>query len=176
MKCWSCGAENLPGTDTCAQCQQDLSTATSAHANDPVERELLQRQLADLVTSDFVEIAPTDSIRDAIAQIDKSGKHCALVIEGGHLVGIFTERDVLTKVADRFEALSAKPVSDFMTAAPETLSSDASVAFALNRMTVGGFRHVPILRNGHPIGLVSVRDILSYLVKRFPGTISAPSA
>ena len=61
-----------------------------------------------------------------------------------------------------------------MTPNPETLADDAPVAFALNRMMVGGYRHVPILREGRPAGVLSVRDILGYLVQLVPETIGGP--
>ncbi len=84
------------------------------------------------------------------------------------MAGIFSERDLLTKVGERYNEVKSRPVSDFMTADPETLGPDATVAFALNRMDVGDFRHIPIVREGRPESVVSVRDLLCYLSDRYP--------
>lgn len=174
MKCWFCDAENLPGADACEHCSEDLTKPVYARFSDPIERELLQRPLSDLATSSYIEIDPNCSLRDTIQRILESGMHCALIIDNDQLVGILTERDVLMKTAERFDDLADQPVRNFMTASPETLEDDAPVAFALNRMTVGGFRHIPIVKDGRAVGLVSVRDVLSFLVKTFPDTIGAP--
>ena len=64
-------------------------------------------------------------------------------------------------------ALGDRPVSGFMTAPPETLEPDAKVAFAVQRMAVGGYRHIPIVGGGGELGgIVSVRDILRYLTDK----------
>ena len=68
------------------------------------------------------------------------------------------------------------PVSDHMTANPVTLQADDPVAYALNRMMVGGYRHIPVQRDGKLVGVASVRDILGYLVKRFPELVTAGAA
>ena len=60
------------------------------------------------------------------------------------------------------------PVSAIMTANPESLSSDDSVAYAVNRMSIGGYRHIPILKDGKPTGMISIRDVMRYLSKLFP--------
>jgi CBS domain-containing protein len=97
------------------------------------------------------------------------GVGCVLVSEGGELFGIFSERDVLMRVADRPDELADKPVRDFMTPAPETLTHDAPIAFAVNRMAVGDYRHVPVIEaDGKRAGVVSVRDVIAYLCRRYP--------
>jgi CBS domain-containing protein len=172
MKCWFCDAENIQGSDLCEQCGEDLTKPVYDRFHDPIERDLLRRRLVDLMNSEIVEVPSSTTVREVLGRITETGKYCALVVDGGRLVGILTERDVLLKLADDFGRCADRPVKDFMTADPESLSYDAPVAFALNRMMVGGYRHIPILRDDKPAGLVSVRDILAYLVQRLPGTIT----
>ena len=81
-----------------------------------------------------------------------------LVTKEGRLIGILTERDILRKVtAVRADPADAR-VEDVMTASPETLTLDDPIVFALNKMGVGGFRHVPLINeDGRPVGIISVR-------------------
>ena len=93
---------------------------------------------------------------------------CILVARNGELQGILTERDIVFRLMSRGKDLSKIPVSEAMTPHPETLAEEDSLAFAVNKMSVGGFRHIPILREGKPVGVISVRDVLRYLSKLFP--------
>jgi CBS domain-containing protein len=84
-----------------------------------------------------------------------------LVLDDEWLAGIFTERDLLLRCADK--DLDRLKLSEVMTREPQALREDDTLACALNLMSVGGYRHVPILRDGHLIGFLSVRGILRYL-------------
>ena len=89
-------------------------------------------------------------------------------IENEKLMGLFTERDVLTRVVAQDLELASTPIADVMTADPECLSFDHELVFALNKMTVGGYRHVPILNNeGAPVAVVSMRDVMEHIVSFF---------
>ena len=89
--------------------------------------------------------------------------------------GRVSERDVLTKVVFRDHSNALK-VESVMTRRPETLEETASIAYALNKMSVGGYRHIPVVeRSGKPIGVLSVRDIVDFLVELFPdGVLNLP--
>ena len=90
-----------------------------------------------------------------------------MVVSGSKLVGIFTERDALLKLGTEAVALGDRPVAEFMTPQPQTLRLDAKIAFALQRMDLGGFRHVPVMsRDDEPVGVISVRDILDYITEK----------
>ena len=94
---------------------------------------------------------------------------CVLVVEAGRLVGIFTERDVLTKVVTAGRDIDTTPVGEVMTRDPECLTLDDGIAYALNMMSVGGFRHIPLVdADGYPTGMVAMRDIVDYIVDLFP--------
>ena len=90
---------------------------------------------------------------------------CVLVTdEENRLVGIFTEWDVLMRVAGIVDDLTQRTIADFMTPEPFALKADLPIAQALNLMSVHGFRHLPLLDdNGHPTGIISFRDVVGYL-------------
>ena len=101
---------------------------------------------------------------------------CVVVTDDGtsnsKLIGIFTERDVLFRVVDRGRNPAALPIGEVMTPDPESLSVHSVVAYALNLMSVGGFRHVPVVDDEHrPAFVISVRDVVEFLVEAFPREI-----
>jgi CBS domain-containing protein len=107
----------------------------------------------------------------AINAMNERRTGCVLVQKAGDLVGIFTERDVLRRVVFRDGNRSWK-VESVMTKNPETLPPTASVAFALNKMSVDGYRHIPITDDrGKPIGVLSVKDIVRFVVEFFPDAV-----
>jgi len=113
-------------------------------------------------------VPPTTSVRDAIQRMQDQGAGCVLVEEAGELVGIFTERDVLTKVVGAQIDLDAATVGTLMTPDPEALSPEDRVQFALNKMTVGGFRHIPLVDDDNrPVGVVSMRNVVDHMVEVF---------
>jgi CBS domain-containing protein len=95
---------------------------------------------------------------------------CVLVTQGDRLVGILTERDVLKKVVGKFELDNL--VERFMTKNPETVRMDDGIAYALHKMHIGGYRHIPVIDNeGRPVGVISVRDLLKFIVSLFPAAV-----
>ena len=91
-------------------------------------------------------------------------KGCVLICdEHKKLVGIASIRDILLKVAGLIEDISKTPIQKIMTPNPEWLDKDAPLSFALHKMFIGKFRHVPVLDNGVPVGVVSTRDLIEYL-------------
>jgi CBS domain-containing protein len=112
-------------------------------------------------------------VTEAIRAMQRDHRGCVLITDDGtdrsKLTGIFTERDVLFRIVDRGRNPAALPIGEVMTADPETLSVHASVAYVLNKMSVGGFRHVPVTDDEHrPAGVISVRDVVTFLVDAFP--------
>ena len=128
---------------------------------------IMETPISDLPLRDPILIDATASVADAVKSMNDHHTGCVLVGREGKLVGIFTERDVLTK--DYFRADShTVPVETLMTKNPETLEADNSIAFALNKMSVGGYRHIPIVEGDKPVGVLSVRDVVDFLVELFP--------
>jgi len=168
MRCPSCGFENLAGADWCEGCKQPLAGEEPAGADAGLERDLRTDPVSLLRPARPITVSPNDAVGDVVRLLAERGIGCALVTWCDALVGIFTERDVLMKIGDRYAAMKDMPVRHFMTPVPESLASEDSIAFALNRMAVGGFRHVPIEKDERPVGIISVRDVLDYLARHFP--------
>jgi CBS domain-containing protein len=93
-------------------------------------------------------------------------KGCVLVTGAGKkLTGIFSERDVLLKIVEESNGSGARPIRELMTRDPIAQPPDITIAFALNLMSQGGFRHLPLVDGeGSPIGIISVKDVVDYIV------------
>ena len=94
-----------------------------------------------------------------------------LIMEGERLAGIFTERDALFRVIAAGRDPSATRVADVMTRDPRTISPDRPFGHALHLMYEGEFRHLPVVENGRPVGMVSARDALGPELKQFIGDL-----
>lgn len=174
LQCPFCDYENLEGADSCARCETTLADVEGLAAQSDMEIDLLHRPLGDLIADDYITVGGQETVGNVVRRLNEEGQHCAIVMDQERILGIFTERDVLNKLAHGFDKRSAAPVREYMTADPETLNAHDPVAFALNRMMVGGYRHIPILQNGRLAGLVSVRDLLGYFTTRFADVTAAP--
>jgi len=126
-------------------------------------------RVADLSPRPHARVAIDDAMWKVVAEMAAKGRGAVLVEEAGALVGIFTERDLLNRV-DYGDALwSHLVVGDVMTPHPMVIRPDDSLSEALRRLTVGHRRHLPVVDDhGHVLGLISIRDILSYIAERFP--------
>jgi CBS domain-containing protein len=166
--CPYCDSENIVGADSCEHCGQPLNELDLPTPATEVERSLLRDRLATIPPNEpVVTVSPTDSLRDVLKLMASRSIGCVLVTEDNKLIGIFSERDVVTRVGPNVEQLYEKPVRDFITTGPQTLDPEAKVAFALHRMAVGHYRHVPIVdQKSRPIGIVSVRDLLGFLTQK----------
>jgi CBS domain-containing protein len=149
---------------------EDLSLAAeSDRAGRVLDQRMLREPIRLLNPRVPVTLPPTAACRDAIEVMREHGIGCVLVVEGERLVGILTERDLLLKLG---EGDFGRPVGALMTGEPEVLRLEAPIAYALNKMSVGGFRHVPLVdETGRPVGIVSVKDIIDYIVEVFPNDV-----
>ena len=142
-------------------------------ASEGFDARLLREPLTVLPTQRPINLSPDDTVTDAIRTMQREHRGCVLVTDDGSvrskLTGIFTERDVLFRIVDRGRNPASLPVGEVMTPDPETLSVHATVAYVLNKMSVGGFRHVPVVDDDHrPYGVISVRDVVAFMVDAFP--------
>jgi len=140
------------------------------------DASLLEQSLKTLPARRPLVHSPTDSVTDAIRAMQRDQRGCVLVTGDGTagtpLIGIFSERDVLFRIVDRGRNPATLPLSEVMTTEPESLPEEASIAWVLNKMAVGGFRHVPVVDSkGCPVFVVSVRDVVEFLVEFFPGEV-----
>lgn len=125
-----------------------------------------------------ISVAPNETIRTACRHLGDHNIGALLVIEGERLVGVLSERDVIRKCICQGRRTDETRVADIMTADPVTIESTASLAEALSLMQAGGFRHLPVLRNGAVAGMLSIRDIpLDYRLmrQRFDDFRAAPA-
>ena len=119
-----------------------------------------------------VMIDMSQSVQEAITLMQLKQFGCVLVTRGDSLAGILTERDIMAKALGEQRDLDTIPVKEMMTPNPVTLQPDDSVAFVLNAMHVGGYRHVPIVDDrNRPLAVVSVKDIIGFVVDNFPEEI-----
>ena len=165
MRCPACGFDNLIGSDVCDNCGADLAgrdvpeAATSYRG--PLLGEHLDELLHELNVADPEVVDASADVDDAVQVMHANGSDCVLVVNDGKLVGIFTDRDAVLKVAGR--PASRRPITDYMTRDPVVLRHDDTIAVAINKMAVGGFRHIPIVEHGRPTGVVSARDVFRHL-------------
>jgi CBS domain-containing protein len=130
----------------------------------------LQRPIRDLpILGPAVACARNVTIRQAIEAMHQQRTGYILVVEQDRLLGIFTERDVLTKVSGQDVHIDRVQVGEYMTPDPQCLGLDDELVYALNQMSVGGYRHIPLLDDeGRPVGVVAMQHTVDYLVSLFP--------
>lgn len=130
-------------------------------------RMILEEPLSRVTLKPLVSLTSKDSLRSAIDLMVEKKVGCVAVLEQENLIGIFTERDVLHKIPSlQHSQLTQMTLNEFMTPEPETISPHHQIAFALTRMSVGGYRHLPIVDHDRLVGIVSIRDIFAYLLSR----------
>jgi CBS domain-containing protein len=165
MVCPVCGFENIMGADECSNCGTDLRTSDIPQAATAFERLLTQVPLRSVSARAPFTVDVDDAIPAVLATMREHRTADVLVLEDGRLVGIFTERDALLKLAAAPGALANVRVRDVMTIDPVVLRADDSVAVAVQKMAVGGFRHIPLVEDGHPIGVISAIDVFRHVLK-----------
>ncbi|HXK34694.1 MAG TPA: CBS domain-containing protein [Dehalococcoidia bacterium] len=164
MICPECKFDNIEGVDTCSNCGSDLfSLDHPASEYAPKTVEFVEQRLADIPTQSPVRVETTDPVGLAVRLMQNSDTDCILVMKGTTLAGIITPWDILHKVAGPTEDLNAVTCGEVMTADPVCLRDDDNVAVALNKMSVGGFRHIPLLQGGTPTAVVSIRDVFRHI-------------
>lgn len=170
IPCPSCGFENLEGADHCEQCQLSLTELSHPQPRSTVEKGLMTDRIGLLQPRKPLTVGPNDTIGEVLKKMVGASIGCVMIMEGDELRGIFTEFDALMKVNTSVKSLADRPISSVMTTKPVTLNLENKIAFALHKMHVGGYRHVPVLSDGKLMGVSSIRDILNYLAQRLMPT------
>lgn len=170
IKCPSCGFENIEGADRCEQClytlmQRDLPRPKK---DDAWQRAIMTAPVSSLLTGeDLLVASSTDTISKVVGIMKKKKKDCVLIYQKKKLVGILSQRTLLNEVAGKFDDLSKVKVQDIMTPNPEYVKAEDPIAAVVNKMSLGGFRHLPVLAaDGVPLSIISIKDVLAYLVDR----------
>ncbi len=134
-----------------------------------LDQQMIREPIRLLNPRPPVTLPASATCRDAIHLMREHRIGCILVVQAERLVGILTERDLLLKLD---QGALERPLRDLMTPDPEVLTLDAPIVYALNKMSVGGFRHVPLVDGcGNAVGIVSVKDIIDYIVDFFPNDV-----
>lgn len=109
----------------------------------------------------------TQPVADAVKLMREKRVGCVLVCEQRLIVGIFTERDLLRRVLSKGKSLDT-PMQECMTPDPVTVHPKDSISSAIKHMQKGGYRHLPVVIDEKPVGILSVKRIVHYLVEHFP--------
>jgi len=134
--------------------------------------KLLAQRIRSLDPAPARCLPSTASAKEAVDLMRKHKHGAVLIVDDGELKGIFTERDVLVKcLGETSTDLKMIPITQVMTADPETLELGNGIGYALNAMHTGGYRHIPIVDDEGGWHIVSVRDIVSWVVHLFPDAI-----
>jgi CBS domain-containing protein len=138
----------------------------------------LQRTIAEIGWTQQVPQMPRDArVARALEAMHRDAYDSVLVVDGKTLVGIFTTRDFLNRVAARRVDPQDVAIGDVMTPAPRTLAPDDPVAFAINWMAVEGFRNVPIVDStGQLLGVLTIWDVMRQLGELFAELEATPRA
>jgi CBS domain-containing protein len=168
MTCPACGHENIEGTDRCDDCMTSLLKLDSGQPEAAVglARSVMENNLAQLEQEQTVLVQLDAPAIDVARKMRESRAGCALVMDGSALAGIFTEHDVLNKLTGANARALNTPVRELMSAQPETLRDTDSVAEALNKMSMGRYRHIPIIRADGSYAVTSIKNVLHYIAKK----------
>jgi CBS domain-containing protein len=185
VDCPSCGHANLPGEDECANCGAALVEGSSDEAPGGPVGSVIERRLGDLDLGQPATIEGTVPVGGALNIMRDAGVDCLLVMARGRLVGIFTERDAVLKLTDRRLTIGAVRrrvtrvlrhahlgtrtlVREVMTADPVVLHPEETLAVAIHKMAVGGFRHIPVVEGDVPVGVISAKDVFRQVLAIAP--------
>jgi CBS domain-containing protein len=116
---------------------------------------------------DVLTIEPTVTLGEAARAMRRRDVGAAVVYEGGELIGIFTERDLLRAIAESRHP-DEHHVREYMTPDPITLPPDHAPSEAAQIMTERKFRHIPVVEDGELIGIVSIRDLVTATAMHIP--------
>ena len=168
MLCLSCGYENIEGADRCEECLTPLSKLDVPQGDDAegLARSVMEDTLSLLEREETITVPPDESALNVARQMKTARSGCALVVENGKLVGIFTEHDVLHRMCGaQVAATTNLPVKELMSHNPESLKETDSVAVALNKMSLGRYRHIPVRRADGTYTVTSIKSVLKYIAK-----------
>ena len=170
MICPSCGSENIDGIDRCENCLapfRDLDVPR-ADAAEGLARSVMEDRLSQLEYDDPILVSGDTPAGEVAQRMKAASSGCALVVENGKLAGIFTEHDLLLRITSTADPgsltwCSDSPVTQLMTSNPETLHEHDSVAAALNKMSMGQYRHLPVERADGSYAVASIKSVLKYI-------------
>jgi len=137
-------------------------------------RNARDQRVSVLQTDDYVAVSPQAPLSQAIEAMKNDEGGCVIISDNGRVAGIFTERDLLTKILGENVDLES-PITRWMQPSVETLSPEATVGDAVRLMNERSFRNIPLVNRGELVGSISVFDIITYLAECYPkATMNLP--
>jgi 2-oxoglutarate ferredoxin oxidoreductase subunit beta len=166
-RCPLCEHPNLPGADECELCLASLTDEepSAAEAQDRIVRSLREDRVEQLKPAKAASVRETETVETALRVMRDGRIGCVLVTgEEGRITGVFTERDVLTRVAaEGLDPAKAK-VREVMTSNPETVKPDHPLAHVVHLMMVGDLRYLPLVDDrGSAAGVITSRGLIDYI-------------
>lgn len=146
--------------------QRSRRNAIGRHREGAVERVWIEQPVASIQSAPFASVHPNTKVVEAINKLHVTSIACLLISQAEHLLGIFTFRDILNKVAENYEKVRNKSVHDFMTPSPSFVYDTDSSRCALSLMVSQGYRHVPLLDSQERlVGIVGPQRVSNFLLK-----------
>jgi len=153
--------------------EMQIMNEREAEGQKVLDTSTFNNLVSELLMPPVETMEHTSSVQDCVSLMQDKGIGSVVVTNGGVLCGIITERDILMKVTGKIDNLSGTKVTEVMTADPIALQANDMIAYVMHNMHVGGFRHVPIInKEGKPISMVSIKDVLSFILDYFPEEVT----
>jgi CBS domain-containing protein len=150
-------------------CGADLRNLKLPASVTALEERLISGHLRDLGAHKALSVSPRDPVALAVHFMREHNTECVLVRDQSrNIVGILTERDILMKAAGPHRDLMAMAVKDIMTPDPVMLRDEDTLAVALHKMAVGGFRHIPFVDDDGTTLLFSIQDVFRHVAPYIP--------
>ena len=155
--------------------EDPLSNYDQPRYDDGLERSLCVEKISKVIKiKPFECVDGSMTVRQVIADIVEKDIAAVVITEEDRPIGILTERDIQNNIARRLEDLGDTPISEVMTRDPIVVSGTDSPARAMNLMTSGNFRHIPVVdADGKLIGVIGPSRLTSYLKQYFGEVASA---
>jgi CBS domain-containing protein len=131
------------------------------------EATMTVRAILDTKGHDILSVEPDAKLSAAVKILSERRIGAVLVMNGGHMEGILSERDIVRVLGERGAAVLDEPVSAVMTRKVVSCREKDTVSSIMERMTTGKFRHLPVVEDDKVVGLISIGDIVKWRVKEF---------
>jgi CBS domain-containing protein len=125
--------------------------------------------LGEVPAGALARVSPETPLHAVVTEMHSRDRGAVLVVEGSSIIGIFTERDVMKRIDHRDFSWHKRPVREVMTPNPMTIRTDQTIEDAINKMTAGSVRRLPLVDpEGTPVAILSIRHILAFMVEFYP--------
>jgi CBS domain-containing protein len=164
MICPFCKTENIKGAEVCVSCGRELMGLDLPGEVLGVQvPEFVLQTLGGLSAKDVASVGVDDPVSLAVRRMQNDEIGCVLVMDGERVAGIITASDILNKVAGPDEDLNAATCGQIMTPDPVIFEAGDPIGVALNKMSVGEFRHIPFVQDDGSRRVMDVSDVFRYI-------------